>query len=294
MTDEERDGRAAGDRVRLAAELRGLRELAGLSGRELGRRIGMSQSQISRIEAGRVLPKLPQVKAWAAAVDAPAEKRAWLASMIESMYTEVDTWSAALQGRTDLQGELKDRETGAQWVRSFQPGIVPGHLQTAEYVKRVFAMYPEFPYGKDELAAAVAGRLDRQLALYDAGRRFDFLIGEAGLRWRPGPPSVQLAQLDRIASLATLENVTIGLIPLRSAAVTYLSHGFVIFTDGEEPGHDTYVTIETVHAGITVHRPEETRLYEGRWALLEQMAVFGDEAAALLGEIAADIREDAR
>jgi ribosome-binding protein aMBF1 (putative translation factor) len=51
----ERSGRA----IRLAAEVRELREKRGLSQRELAERLGTTQSAVARLEAGHVSPSLP-------------------------------------------------------------------------------------------------------------------------------------------------------------------------------------------------------------------------------------------
>jgi transcriptional regulator with XRE-family HTH domain len=51
----ERAGRA----IRLAAEVRELREKRGLSQRELAERLGTTQSAVARLEAGSVSPSLP-------------------------------------------------------------------------------------------------------------------------------------------------------------------------------------------------------------------------------------------
>ena len=55
-------------RERLATELRRLRDQAGISGRDLAHRVGISQSKVSRIESGTVIPSLPEVTAWGEAV----------------------------------------------------------------------------------------------------------------------------------------------------------------------------------------------------------------------------------
>ncbi|MGI9032521.1 MAG: helix-turn-helix domain-containing protein [Acidimicrobiales bacterium] len=49
----------AGRAVRLAFEIRALREKKGLSQRELGERVGSTQSAIARLEAGNISPSLP-------------------------------------------------------------------------------------------------------------------------------------------------------------------------------------------------------------------------------------------
>ncbi|WP_433228010.1 helix-turn-helix domain-containing protein [Actinomadura formosensis] len=283
-------GEASSARHRLAAELRALRELAGLSGRELAGRIGISQSQISRIESGKTPPTMPQVKEWATAVNASTETRTWLVAMTEAAYTEVDAWRTVLGDRPHLQDEIGELEARTQRTRCFQHSVVPGLLQTAEYMRLVFGLYRDIPYAKEDLAAAVAGRLDRQLALFDTERRFEFLITEAALRWRPGSVASQLAQLDRLASLATLENVSIGLIPQSTRAVTYLSHSFVIYAADGALEQESVVITETIHARVTVHKPDDIVLYEDRWSLLQQMAVFGDAAQDFLSELAADLR----
>ena len=95
-------------------------------------------------------------------------------------------------------------------MRNFQPGIIPGLLQTAEYARRIIEMPTSAP---KQSGAAVAARLDRQETLHDRKRHFEFLMTEAALRYRPGPPEVLAAQLDHLAALATLETITFGSSP---------------------------------------------------------------------------------
>ncbi|WP_054814798.1 helix-turn-helix domain-containing protein [Nocardia arizonensis] len=275
---------AAAPRTRLAAELRRLRDLAGISGRDLATRVGISQSTLSRIETGHAVPSLPQVTAWSREVGASAETERLLRHLTESAHSEVSTWRTALATREHLQDDYRAHESTATTVYNFQPTLVPGLLQTADYARRVFACF-QLPYGPDELAAAVAARLDRQPALYDPQRRFEFLIGETALRARPGPRHIMFAQLDRIASVSTLETVSIGIIASDVEAITTIPHSFVIY-DGPDP----LVSIDMVDANRTVRAPEEIDLYRERWNLLRRMALFDDEARAFLGEIAADLR----
>ncbi|GAA0998286.1 helix-turn-helix transcriptional regulator [Acrocarpospora macrocephala] len=271
--------------LQLAAELRQLRELAGVSGRDLAQRIGVSQSTVSRIESGRVLPSLPLVTAWRKKVGASAETQDRLASLTEAAHTEANPWRVALRERGHLQDDVQEQETLARTVRVFQPSVVPGLLQTAEYARRVFSLF-QVPYADADLAAAVAGRLRRQLALYESDRQFDFLITEAALRWRPGQPRLLLAQLNQIASIGTLENVSIGLIPQDVEALTCTSHGFVIYDDDD----GAIVSVDTIHANLAVRAPEDVDLYLERWSLLRRMAVFDDEANRFLARVASDVR----
>ncbi|MGB3441791.1 MAG: helix-turn-helix transcriptional regulator [Actinophytocola sp.] len=279
---------APAGREQLAAELRRLRDLAGMSGRDLAQRIGISQSKVSRIESGAVVPSLPEVTAWGEELGVSVELRERLTALTEAAYDEMHPWRAALQRRGNLQDTVQDLESTATRTYTFQPALVPGLLQTAEYARRVIAMFHR-QYGGSDPAAEVAGRLHRQLALYEPNRHFDFLITEAALRWRPGPPSLQVAQLDRIASVSTLDNVTIGLLPLDAEATALTTHNFVVY-EGDDGATDVTVTAETIHADMTIDREEHVALYRSRWQQLSRAALFGDEAQEFLRDVVADLR----
>ncbi|HLI77791.1 MAG TPA: DUF5753 domain-containing protein, partial [Acidobacteriaceae bacterium] len=172
-------------------------------------------------------------------------------------------------------------------LRTFQSSVVPGILQTAEYARRVLSFF-HTPFADGDVAAAVAGRLNRQLALYEADKQFSFLLTEAALRWRPGPVELQLAQLDRIASVSTLDNVSVGVIPLGVQATTLLTHAFVIYDGPHE--QDTRVSVETIHAHLVVKSTGDVALYRQRWELLNAMAISGGEAREFIIGLLTDLR----
>jgi hypothetical protein len=60
---------------------------------------------------------------------------------------------------------------------------------------------------------ADAARIERQAALYENGRQFDFLISEAALRFRPVPYDALAAQHDKILSVSTLPGVNVAVMP---------------------------------------------------------------------------------
>lgn len=285
--DMDTSGEMAG-RELLAAELRRVRDLAGVSGRELAQRIGISQSKVSRIESGAVVPSLPEVTAWGKELGVSAETQERLTTLIEAAYDEVHPWRAAVRQRRNLQDSVHDLEATATRIATFQPVLVPGLLQTAEYARRVITMFRR-QYDAADPAAEVAGRMNRQLALYEPNRRFDFLMTETALRWRPGPVSLQVAQLDRIASISTLENVTVGVIPLDVEATALTTHNFVVY-EGDDGADDATVTVETIHADMTVDTAEHVELYRTRWSDLCRTALFSDDAREFLQGVATELR----
>jgi predicted transcriptional regulator len=65
----------AGRAIRIAFELRALREKKGVSQRELAERVGTTQSAIARLEAGSVSPSLPTLDKIAHALGAEVSLR---------------------------------------------------------------------------------------------------------------------------------------------------------------------------------------------------------------------------
>ncbi|MEC3957038.1 helix-turn-helix transcriptional regulator [Nocardia sp. CDC153] len=265
-------------RQQLGVELRRLRDMAGISGRELAKRVGISQSTLSRIEAGHVVPPLPQVLDWAKAVGADADSQHSLRALTEVAHTpEVRDWASSLADRPHLQDDVRAFEEDAQVVRNFQPSLIPGLLQTADYARRVFATFDP-PYTPDAAAAALAARLERQRVLYDPTKRFEFLITEAALRFRPGPHRVLLAQLDRIISIETLDTVTIGVIAQDIEASTTIPHGFVIY---ENEDH-ALASAEPIPGSMVTRGPDLVDAHRRRWDALTRMAMFGTDAHEFL------------
>lgn len=70
-SDERRHGyERAGRAIRLAFEIRALREKKGLSQRQLAELVGTTQSAIARLEGGRISPSLPTLDRIARALGA--------------------------------------------------------------------------------------------------------------------------------------------------------------------------------------------------------------------------------
>lgn len=69
-SDRRRGYDKAGRAIRLAMEIRALREARGLSQRELAERVGTTQSAIARLEGGNISPTLPTLDKIAEALEA--------------------------------------------------------------------------------------------------------------------------------------------------------------------------------------------------------------------------------
>ncbi|MGH3901816.1 MAG: helix-turn-helix domain-containing protein [Pseudonocardiaceae bacterium] len=272
---------------RLAARLRDLRRCAGITGVALAERCGWTQSKVSKIETGRTVPQLADVEAWCQVTGAPDEARESLVDLSEQVLTTVAAWrkevSPGLRRKQERIGRMEDATT---LIRVFQPALVPGLLQVAAYTERVFRMGTVA--AAEDVPGAVKTRMDRQQILFDRSRRFEFVLGEAAIRWRPGPPELLIGQLDRLASLLDLPNIEIGIIPWAAEATEVQQHGFVVFGD-HDVGEETFVVVETVAGELTERDTDKVGLYLAEFDRLRQGALVGADARNLLRSVISEL-----
>ena len=268
--------RSLGDetRKRLALELRRLRDLTGLSGRQLGRRIAVSQPMMSRFDRGESLPRMPVVRRWLDECDADDETRARVLELALRAHGEHKRWSELLADESHLQGRERDYDVAADRIQNFQPTVLPGLLQTASYAQAALRL------GRTDMPAAVAERLRRQELLDEPGRRFEFVIAERLLRWQPGPGALA-GQADRLLTLADRESIDIAVLPDDTSPGILAWHNFVIRRSAE---NGAWVATELLHGAQEIRDPESVRLYEHVWTTLSAAAVHGGDALSLIND----------
>lgn len=274
-------------RRRLAGMLKHLRLDAQLSARELGEAYGWSQSKVSKIENGHTIPKVDDVRNWLDHPDVKAsdDVRAELLGLASEVSTQATAWREVNKQGFDVeQRKRAERDTDATAIAIYQSEVVAGFLQTPEYARRVFEVHSQVePAG---VPAAVLARMERQAILFDESKKFDFILTESALRWRPGSIAVSLAQLDRIGSLAKLPNVTVGVVPWANQAVAKPLHSFAIVRYGEY----VEVQVETLTAELTAADPGDVEAYEAFFEHQRDHAVYDAALDDLLSGVAADLR----
>jgi len=273
-------------RTRLGRELREARRLAGLSGAQTAQEVGVSQKTVSRIENGESVPSLPQVTEWARACGVTGERLQLLIMLTEAAVNEVEAFRDKLaDGLTAVQLSVRELEAGSRTIRNFQPGLVPGLLQTAEYARRVLALADINGSGDHE--AAAAARLERQQILHEPGRQFEFLMTEAALRWRPGHRDVVTSQLLHVAALATLESIDLGVIPADAEMHAITRSNFIIHEDRDDD-QPPVVFVETPHAALYASEPADIEIFRSELARFRQSAIYGAAALTFIRDLAAD------
>ena len=125
----------------------------------------------------------------------------------------------------------------------------------------------------DEVGARLAARLERQVILArDDPPTAWFLVDEAALCRRIGPPDVMAAQLARLVAIARLPTVTIQVVP--STAHAGLLGGFALT--------ERAAYVETAVAGQVFEDPEIIAGLLTRFDTLRSEAFRGSESLTLI------------
>jgi len=266
------------DRRRLAVRLKELRENSGLSAEKFGEPHGWSQGKVSKIENGRTVPSPEDVEAWAVAAGHP-ELAAEYAALAEAVATQTRAYGG--RRRDTLAARAEEAGTAealATVVRVFQPAMIPGLLQTADYARRVIALL-DVP--EEEIAPAVNARMQRQDALYQPGRHFEFALTEGALRWRPGSTEMMNAQYDRLLRAAGTASVSLRVLPFAVEAPTFYDSGFTLYEIPDDPT----VLVEGTPREQVYRGEHELDVCRTAFARAWDAALVGDDALSMIGNL---------
>jgi transcriptional regulator with XRE-family HTH domain len=262
-------------REAVAAQLREMRQDAGLSGRELALRCGWSESKSSRIENGRTPPSQEDIRAWCRVCGTQEQAPDLIAAQraADSMYVQ---WSRRERtGLRRLQESYVPLWERTSQFRFYYSDVVPGLLQTPAYATALLSAITDFRGIPNDVAAAVEARTGRAALLRQGDRRFAFLLEEAVLRFRIGEPEAMAGQLRHLLTVMSLPSVSVGVIPFTARRTVWPVESFDLLDD-------TLVHVELLTAAVNNPAPGEIADYAKAFAELSRSAVFGSAARALI------------
>jgi transcriptional regulator with XRE-family HTH domain len=261
-------------RQALGARLREIRKDADLTARALAAAANWHFTKVSKIENGARTPSELDIHTWCRLCHAEDQIPGLIAAArsVESMYAE---WRRQMRaGMRHSQAARLPVYQRTRLFRLYEPGLIPGIFQTAQYAAAVISSFMKFSGIATDVEEAVAARMEWQKIIY-SDREFQVVLEEQALRTRAGSQEVMTGQLDRLLAVMSLPRVWLGIIPSAAERTVMPSAGFVIFDDD-------MVQAETVSAELTVTQPQEITLYARRFELLRQSAVHGRDARQLI------------
>lgn len=243
---------------------------------EAARRIGVNQPRISRAEHGTYTFDAEEADAFATTMGASAAQRRELLALCEAARANTITGKARLvRSAVAIQEKTRDLEAQSTAIRSWQPEIIPGALQTWDYTLAVIEREPSPSWTR--------ARRERMALLEDRRRHFHQLLSEATLRWVLGSPAVMAEQVAHLAELSRRPNITIGVVAFGSPAPAPPS-AFHLYGDrAAETGTDVGTT-------FLDERPD-LEMYRALFDRLDRIALHGDEMRALLADVEARYRK---
>lgn len=272
-------------RARLARRLRELRAAAYPSGNAFAPVIGWQQSRVSKIERGAQLPTEHDITQWVQAANSDSDTEGQLHEMLAAARIEYATHRDIAQrggGLEAQQAAYAEQEAAASRIIEYRPAMMPGLVQTPAYGRELMAL--SFTASSDDdVERIVAARMRRQEVLYDPERQIQMIIGEAALHVAPGSIQTLLGQLDRLASVAGLEHVELGLLPFPRMPIMPLA-GFSL--------RDRVASVETVTGEQQLYDPSEVDTYEQAFEKARAAAVTGSDAVALIHRVAEQLRQE--
>ncbi|MFC0862874.1 helix-turn-helix domain-containing protein [Sphaerimonospora cavernae] len=210
-------------RVRFGAELRRLREAAQLSQAAVAARLGCTQTQVSRLEKATRTPSKS---------DAERLDRLFGTPDGVSFTRLFQRIAAPPGGPVWFRSWVEEIEPTARILRSWDPLLIPGLLQTEAYARHLFSRGPQITC--DEVEQRVEARMQRQRILDRENPPMCLvLIDEGVLRRQIGDSELMRKQLGHLLESAHRPTVSVQVVD--SECVAGLAGAFMIaeFANGE-------------------------------------------------------------
>ncbi|MFB4285726.1 helix-turn-helix domain-containing protein, partial [Nonomuraea sp. MTCD27] len=254
-------------RRRLSAALKQLRLEANLEPKEVAQRLGWDVTKIHRMERNQwTRPNARDIRDLLElfGVTDERQREALLALARES--SQRGWWADYADV---FRSSLPDFESGAAIIRTYEALLVPGLLQTADYMRAVFHAGASFDEATIE--RQVEARLTRQEVLRRSSPPHLWaVIDEAALRKQVGGGPVMRAQIEHIIAASELANVAVQVLRDSAGAHTAMTGGFVILDFAEmDP---SIVCIETATDSLYLEKPEELHRYTVIYSHVQALA----------------------
>lgn len=267
--------------LRLATELRRLRDAAGLTAREASRLLGVSNVQISQIEAGLTGVSEERLRRLASQYVCTDEE--FIDALVAMATDRTRGWWEEYRGRLPTSFlDLAELEHHATFMREVAVLYVPGVLQAEDYARAVFSCrVPELT--ESELELRLRHRLRRQQFTVP----YELVIHECALRIRVGDRATARAQLMKLVEHSESDNVTLRVIPFDldgfgGAASTML------YVGGPLPKLDTVVR-DVPHGSAFTDSEAQLGAFRTRFRKVEAVSLDSERSRDFINRLAKEL-----
>ncbi|MGH3574455.1 MAG: helix-turn-helix domain-containing protein [Pseudonocardiaceae bacterium] len=286
-------------RRRLGAELRTLREQAGLTIDDVANGLECSVSKVSRLETGQGIPYRRDVRDLLdryGITDQTHRDRLmrWVRDGQRQGWW--DAYSDVLEPENPLLWPADNLryvalEQDAKELRCFESTLVNGLLQTEDYARAILSTLSTGD--RDTTDRLVELRMRRQDRLYAADDPLTIrvLLDEAVLHRPVGGAQVMRAQLKRLLADAQRPNITVQVLPLRVGAHPAVAGSFAVLAFPDSDDNDL-VYIEGHVGELYLEKENDVQVYDQIFNALVNLCMSSEQSATLIANILRDTNND--
>lgn len=273
---------------RLAGELRRLRERTGLTGDEVASQLGWSGSKISRIELHRIGIKQADLRRLLDLYGVEDPHRRELQALARESKNK-GLLERATAGVPSEYAAYLQNEAEAESIWNWEPQVVPGLLQTADYARAVMRGWREmFPAPPGETERQIETRsLRQQVLTRDPPLNLSVVIDQSVLYRRLGNKEVMRTQLVRLLEVGELPNVCIRIYPLDGETPLAIgAFSYMKFPQVHEVPMPDMVFVEHLEGSSHVEEEDGAYHYMVAFKYVQERSLAPSRSADLINEAA--------
>jgi transcriptional regulator with XRE-family HTH domain len=261
------------------AEVRRAREAVNMSQGTFGATVPCDISTVSRVESGHLTPSNAFVEATATAFPDLA--------LLVRFYRASAKWGSSAGPVPAWFEEWLRAEQAALSLRYWQPIIVPGICQTADYARALLSHGTETDSTDESIDGLVAARLARRV-IFDKPEppSIAVVLDELVLRRLIGSPEIMHAQLTELAELSGHLNIAIQVVPSGSYGAYAGLPGALNLASGD--GRPDVLHMDAVE-GMTTERRALVRKAEIAFERVRGDALSRGQSRELIMKVADEV-----
>ncbi|MFJ8476137.1 helix-turn-helix domain-containing protein [Kitasatospora sp. NPDC094011] len=264
---------------RLGAELRRLREQAGLGGTQLARTLGVSPAHVTQMETGKTSVTLDRLHA--IAETCMCANQALIAALADiiAIREKAGWWEEYRESLTTDFLEIAELEAGAHRLTTYTSTFMPGMLQTGDYARVLFEQtYPPLPPHQIDLRTTF--RMQRQRIVRSGETPYAAFIHETALHMQFCGPTILAGQLEALIADSEHPSIAVRVVPFGASVVPSPSENFTYAT-GPITELDA-AQMDTGHGGQLFETPAHLARFRALITQMESSALSEGDSRDLI------------
>ncbi|MGH3900373.1 MAG: helix-turn-helix domain-containing protein [Pseudonocardiaceae bacterium] len=246
-------------RIALGAQLRQLREGSGITAEAAGHAIQVSHGKISRMELGRVNFKEQEVADLLTLYDVTDQQKRDVFLGLARRANEPGWWHRYSDILPDWFELYLGLEQACTVIRTYEPQLVPGLLQTQQCARAVIQL-GHSTGSADDIERRTTLRLTRQEILTQPGAPNLWAVIDEAALWRLEGRSVMREQIRHLIEMAELPNITLQAIPFYAGSHAAVGGPFAILRFAE-PDLPDIVYLEQLTSALYLDKSQDIQHY---------------------------------